>query len=145
MLPIESFAQSHRSVNQYCHAGNVLKPLEFHLSAGNFTDRAPCGDPLMWSLKADVSRAAAMAPSPQNGFFVSWEQVMAFFAMAEEALKAKTAANEVHIMMHPERYFSPVAPRMAIQYCHVPLCRLSDVMLMESKESWSRKEQRTSG
>ena len=36
-----------------------------------------------------------MAPKTQNGFFVSWEQVMAFFAMAEEALKAKTAANEV--------------------------------------------------
>lgn len=36
-----------------------------------------------------------MAPNTQNGFFVSWEQVMAFFAMAEEALKAKTAANEV--------------------------------------------------
>ena len=36
-----------------------------------------------------------MAPTPQNGFFVSWEQVMAFFAMAEEALKAKSAANEV--------------------------------------------------
>ena len=36
-----------------------------------------------------------MAPTPQNGFFVSWEQVMAFFAMAEEALKAKSSANEV--------------------------------------------------
>ena len=50
----------------------------------------------MWSLKADVCQAASMAPTPQNGFFVSWEQVMAFFAMAEEALKAKSAANEVH-------------------------------------------------
>lgn len=36
-----------------------------------------------------------MARSSQNGFYVSWEQVMAFFAMSEEALKAKTVANEV--------------------------------------------------
>lgn len=49
----------------------------------------------MWSLKAELSEAARMAPNSQNGFFVSWEQVMAFFAMAEEALKAKTVANEV--------------------------------------------------
>ncbi|CAL5229789.1 g13180 [Coccomyxa viridis] len=48
----------------------------------------------MWSLKAELTPAATMAPSSQKGFFVSWEQVMAFFAMAEEALKAKTAANE---------------------------------------------------
>ena len=36
-----------------------------------------------------------MASAGREGFYVSWEQVMAFFAMAEEALKAKTAANEV--------------------------------------------------
>jgi hypothetical protein len=36
-----------------------------------------------------------MPSASQNGFYVSWEQVNAFFAMAEEALKAKTAANEV--------------------------------------------------
>ncbi|CAL8463189.1 g2723 [Coccomyxa elongata] len=35
-----------------------------------------------------------MASAGREGFYVSWEQVMAFFAMAEEALKAKTAANE---------------------------------------------------
>ena len=49
----------------------------------------------MWYLKTELSQAAAMARSSQNGFYVSWEQVMAFFAMSEEALKAKTAANEV--------------------------------------------------
>ena len=51
----------------------------------------------MWSLKTELLPAAAMVPSSHNGFFVSWEQVMAFFAMAEEALKAKTAANEVRV------------------------------------------------
>lgn len=35
-----------------------------------------------------------MASANGAGFYVSWEQVMAFFAMSEEALKAKTAANE---------------------------------------------------
>ncbi|EIE21365.1 hypothetical protein COCSUDRAFT_66847 [Coccomyxa subellipsoidea C-169] len=35
-----------------------------------------------------------MASANRAGFYVSWEQVNAFFAMAEEALKAKTAANE---------------------------------------------------
>ena len=50
----------------------------------------------MWTLKADVCEAASMALTPHNGFYVSWEQVMAFFAMAEEALKAKSAANEVN-------------------------------------------------
>ena len=53
-----------------------------------------------------------MAPTPQNGFFVSWEQVMAFFAMAEEALKAKSAANEVKFQMR-----APSSARIARSGC----------------------------
>ena len=53
----------------------------------------------MWSLKAELLPAATMPPRSHNGFFVSWEQVMAFFAMAEEALKAKTVANEVRVII----------------------------------------------
>ena len=63
----------------------------------------------MWSLKADVCEAASMAPTPQDGFFVSWEQVMAFFAMAEEALKAKSEAIEVEF--HTRAPSSASVPR----------------------------------